>query len=106
MPSSRARAAAQRPAMPAPAISTLREGERRLVLDVLGLDALGPPDEDRVGVRRVDDVSDIEAELLRLGDVLVDRLDLHREMVQQRPLRVARLTFVELDERATNLYAR
>src|SRR5438046_8838368 len=27
-------------------------------------------------------------------------------MVQQRPLRVARLTFVELDERATDLHAR
>src|SRR3989304_3208366 len=49
-PSSVARAAAARPPKPAPATTSstaLDERERRLVVDVLELDPLRPPDEDR-----------------------------------------------------------
>src|SRR5919204_2318449 len=83
-PSSRARAAAQSPAMPAPATTSSAEREALLVLDVLDLHPLGTPEEDRVRVRRVDDVGDLEPELLRFGDVFVGRADQHAEVVQQR----------------------
>ena len=83
--------------------TSLGQRERRLVLDVLDLDALGPPDEHRVRVRRVHDVRDLEPELARLGDVVVGRVDLDREVVQQRLLGIARLALVELDERAARL---
>ena len=76
------------------------------MLDVLDLDALGPPDEHGVRVRRVDEVGDLDAELTRLLDVLVRRVDEHREVVQQRALRVAGLARVELDVRAADLHAR
>src|SRR5437762_2197994 len=76
-PSSRSRAAAQRPAIPAPAMTmepaVLCERELGLVLDVLDLDVLRAPDEDRVGVRSVHDVGDLEPELPCPGDVLVGR---------------------------------
>ena len=65
-PSSRARAAAHNPAIPAPAISNSGQGEGRLVLDVLDLDPLRAPDEHGVRVRRVDDVVDLDPELAGL----------------------------------------
>jgi hypothetical protein len=73
------------------------------VLDVLDLDPLRAPDEDGVGVRRVDDVVDLDPELAGLGDVLLGRLDQNRKVVQQRSLRVARLALVELDESSADL---
>ena len=76
------------------------------MLDVLDLDALRAPDEERVGIGGIDDVGDLQAELARLGDVLVRGLDLDGEVVQQRPLRVTRVAFVELDERPAGLDAR
>ena len=93
--------------MPAPATSTaLRQREGGLVLDVLDANLFGPAEEDRVRVRRVDDVVDLHAELLRLDDVLVRGLHEHREVVQQRALGIARLTGVELDPRTADLDAR
>ena len=59
----------------------------------------GPGHERGVGVRRVDDVLDLDAELLGLLDVPVGRVDEHGEMVQQRPLGV-RLPVPELEVRA------
>ena len=56
------------------------------MLDVLELDAVRAPDEDSVGVRRIDDVGDLEAALLGFPDVLVGRLDAEAEMVEQGPL--------------------
>ena len=73
------------------------------MLDVLDLDALRAPDEDRVGVRRVHDVGDLEPELAGLGDVLVRRVDLDRQVVQERLLRISRLALVKLDERTAGL---
>ena len=46
---------------------------------------------------------DLEPELLGLGDVLVRRVDEHREVVQQRPLGLTGIALVELDERAADL---
>src|SRR5919198_510893 len=87
-PSSRARAAAASPAIPAPATtrsgSALDEGERRLVLDVLELDAVRAPDEDRVRVLCVHDVGDLETPLLRLPDVLVGGFDAKPEVIEER----------------------
>ncbi len=68
----------------------LAKGERRLVLDVLDAHALRAADEDGERVRRVDDVVDLDAEVLRGGDGLVRRVDEDGEMVEQRPLRRAR----------------
>ena len=66
-PSWRARAAATRPAIPAPAIGgQLHERERRLVLDVLDLHALRAPHEHGVRVRCVDDVGDLGGQLFRV----------------------------------------
>ena len=72
--------------MPAPAtITSLGQREAGLVLDVLDPDALGTPEEDRVGVRRVDDVVDLDTELLGVGDVLVGRVDENGKVVQGSP---------------------
>ncbi len=84
----------------------LGERERRLVLDVLDTHPLGPPEEHRVRVRGVDDVVDLDAEVVRGGDVLVRGVDEHGEMVQQRLLGRARLSRVELDPRPADLDAR
>src|SRR5204863_3856274 len=84
----------------------LGQRELRLVLDVLDLHALGAPDEDGVRVGGVDDVGDLDAELARLGNVLVRRLDLDGKVVQERLLGIARLALVELDEGASCLDAR
>src|SRR3954451_7030307 len=77
-PSSRARAAAARPAIPAPATtrsgSALDEREGRLVLDVLELDAVRAPHEHGVCVRRIDNVGDLEPAFLGLADVVVCRV--------------------------------
>ena len=54
----------------------------------------------------VDDIVDLDAEVVRAGDVLVRRLDEHREVVEQRPLGRARLAGMELDERAADLDTR
>ena len=56
----------------------LDEREGRLVLDVLELDAVRAPDEHREGVRRVDDVGDLEAAPLGFLEVLVGRVDAQR----------------------------
>src|SRR3954451_23038852 len=90
--------------MPAPAtITTLGQRERRFVLDVLDPNALRPPDEDRVGVRRVDDVVDLNAELLGLRDVLLGGVDQNCEVVEERPLGIARSALVKLHEGAADL---
>jgi len=73
------------------------------VLDVLDPHALRAPDEHRVGVGRVDDVVDLEAELARLFDVLLGGLDPDGEVIQERALGIPRLAVVELDERAADL---
>src|SRR5436189_4919640 len=97
-PSSRARAAAHNPAMPAPAtITSLGQREAGLVLDVLDPYALGAPEEDRVGVGRVDEVVDLATALLGVGDVLVGRVDENGEVVQQRPLGIAPTAGVDHD---------
>src|SRR3954454_13097867 len=83
-PSSRARAAATSPAIPAPATSrsNLDQREARLVLHVLDLDPVGAPDEDRVRVGRVDDVGDLDPLSLRFLDVIVRGVDLESEVVE------------------------
>jgi hypothetical protein len=75
------------------------------VLDVLDADALRAPDEDCACVRCVDDVVD-DAHVLRLGDVVVDGVDEHREVVEDRLLGIAGPAGVELDIRAADLDAR
>jgi hypothetical protein len=76
------------------------------VLDVLDPDVLGAAQEHRVRVRRVDDVVDLDAEVVRGRDVLVGGLDEDGEVVEQRPLGRARLAGMELDERAADFDAR
>ena len=76
------------------------------MLYVLDPHTLGAPEKDRVRVRRVDDVVDVDAELLGLGDVLLGRVDEHRKMVQQRALRLTRVALVQLDEGASDLDTR
>src|SRR5205085_8894435 len=56
-------------------LSALPKRERRLVLDVLDANTLGPPEEDRVGVRRINDVVDLDTEVVCRSDVLVRRVD-------------------------------
>ena len=63
----------------------------------------GPVDEDRVRVRRVDDLVDLDSKLLGLVDVVRGRLDAHGQMVQQRPLGLGRVALMKLDEGATDL---
>jgi hypothetical protein len=60
----------------------LGQREARFVLDVLDPHPLGTPEEDRVRVRRVDDVVDLDPELFGLGDVLFGRVDKYREVVE------------------------
>src|SRR4029079_1502624 len=100
-PSSRARVAAARPAIPGPATtrsgSALDEREGRLVLDVLELDAVRAPDEHGVRVRRIDDVGDLEPAFLGLADVVVCRVHAQSEVVEQRALRLLGLALLELD---------
>src|SRR5438105_15654517 len=81
-PSSLARAAATSPAMPAPAISTLRERKLWLVLDVFELDPLWAPDEDGKGIRGIDDGGDVITRVLCLGS----RVDEAGEVVEGRPV--------------------
>src|SRR6266516_5087552 len=84
----------------------LGQREACFVLDVLDPHTLGAPEKDRVRVRRVDDVVDLDAELLSLRDMLLGRVDEYREVVQQRALRLARIALVQLDESAADLDAR
>src|SRR2546423_4593113 len=107
-PSSRRRAAATRPAIPAPAIVTRNsgQGERRLVLDVLDPHALRTPHEDREGVRGVDDVVDLDTEVPCGGEVLVGRLHEHSEVVEEWPFLRTGLAGLELDPRAAHLHPR
>src|SRR5207237_5808416 len=58
----------------------LRKGKAGFVLDVLDPHTLRAPEEDRVGVRRVNDVVDLDAELFSLGNVLLCRVHEHRQM--------------------------
>jgi hypothetical protein len=76
------------------------------VLDVLDLHAFGPPHEERAGVRRVDEVGNLDAELTRLRESVLGRVNEDAEVVQERPLRVHGLASVELDVRAAGLAAR
>ena len=75
------------------------------MLDVLDAHAIGTPDEHCAGVGSVDDVVD-HAHVLGLGNVLVDGVDQHGEVVQQRLLGIAGLAGVEFDVRAADLDAR
>ena len=63
----------------------------------------GPPQERRVGVRRIDDGLDLDVELSGIRDHLVCRLDQHGEMVEQRPLRLTGSPSWKLDEGAADL---
>src|SRR5438093_1033324 len=54
----------------------------------------------------VQPVIDLDAELFSLGNVLLCRVHEHREMIQQRPLGVARVALVQLDEGTADLHAR
>jgi hypothetical protein len=72
------------------------------VLDVLDPDALGPPHEDRVRIRRVDDALDLDAELLGLRNVLVSGVDEDGEVVEQWTLGLARIGGIEVDEGAAD----
>ncbi len=76
------------------------------MLDVLDADAVGPEEEHRERVRRVDEVVDLDANAYRLVPVLLGRVDEHCDVVQQRALRRLRVTLVELDVRAGDLHPR
>ncbi len=73
------------------------------MLDVLELHAIRPPDEERQRVGCVDDVGDLESPLLRSRDLRLDRVNQHTDVVQERPLGIAGLAPLQLDERATHL---
>src|SRR5215467_14287516 len=85
-PSWRRRAAATRPAIPAPATVTRNSGqrERRLVLDVLDPNALGTTEEDRERVRSVDPAVDLDPEIPRGWFLLVGRIDEDGQVVEER----------------------
>ena len=71
------------------------------MLDVLELDAVRAPDEHGEGVRGVDDVGDLDSQLLcgRSG------VDEHPEVVEERSLRLARVSLDELEVGAPDLDA-
>jgi len=73
------------------------------VLDVLELHPVGPPDEERDRVRRVDEVVDLDPEILGIGPMLLDRVDEDADVVQERTLRVAEVAGEQLEERAAHL---
>ena len=52
---------------------------------------------------RVDDVGHLHARLLGLAESFLRRVHEHRKVVEKRPLGIARLAVVELDERAADL---
>ena len=74
--------------------------ERRLVLDVLEPHTLRAPHEERDRVRRVDDVVDLDAKLAGIRPVLLDRLDEHADVVQERTFGRRRRAGVNVEERA------
>ena len=106
-PSSAARTAAQSPAMPAPATTSGSRGQASANVDLCSTYSMrmpsGPVDEDRVGVRRVDDRLDLDPERLGLGGGDPRRLDEQAEVVQQRPLGGSRLAVDEDEPRAADL---
>ena len=67
------------------------------MLDVLELDAARSPDEERVRVRRIDDVRDVQLPALRLFDVLAGRLHEEAEMVEERPVGLSWIAGLEVD---------
>ncbi len=73
------------------------------MLDVLELDAVRAPDEDRIGVRRVDDVGDLETAPLRLLDVILSGFDPQAEVVEQRAVALSRVALLEDDRRSPAL---
>ena len=75
------------------------------MLHVLDLYALGAPDEERVGVRGIDNVGDLETEIVRLANVLLRGIDEDGEVVQERPLGLLDVALVELHERAASFDA-
>ena len=76
------------------------------MLDVLDAHALRAPEEHGVRVGRVDDVVDLDAEIVRRGDVLVRGVDEHGQVVEQRLLGRAGLAGMELDPCSADLDAR
>ena len=78
------------------------EGKALLVLDVLELHALRSPYEQRVGVGRVDDVGDLQVALAGLVDVSGGRVDAQSEVVEQRALRIAERTRLDLEVRVAH----
>ena len=76
------------------------------MLHVLDPDSIGAAEENRIRVRSVDDVVDLDSRVLRLGEMLVGGVDQDCEVVQERPLGIARLAGMELDERTTDLEPR
>ena len=107
-PSSRARAAAQRPAMPAPAMCKRQVSEkRRLVLDVLDANAVRAPEEDRVACsqrRRSARPRCRASSASRLWSS-AESTSTARWLSSGRS-RLARIALVELDVRAADLDAR
>src|SRR5436309_1198970 len=79
------------------------QGERGLVLDVLELDAVRAPRENRVRVRSVDDVGDLDAGLVRTPAPVVRRDDEETQVVEQRTLDLGGIALVQLEERAGHL---
>ncbi len=73
------------------------------MLDVLDAHPIRAPEECRVRVRRIDDRLDLDALVAGVVDHSLCRVDEDGEMVQQRPLRLAWSTLVELDERPADL---
>ena len=75
------------------------------MLDVLDANAVGAPDEHGAGVCSIDDVVD-DAELLGLFGMFVGGVDEHRQVVQQRLFRIARVAGMEFDVGTPDLDAR
>ena len=91
-PELRARAAATRPAIPAPATARYVSANVGLCSTYSSLDAIRDPQEDRDRVRRVDDVVDSTPALgLRHWWSSTESTSTS-QMVEQRPLRLARVT--------------
>ena len=75
------------------------------MLDVLDADALRAPHEHCSRVGGVDDVVD-DVALLGLGDHRIDLVDEHRDVVQQRLVRLTGIAGMKLDVRPADLDAR
>ena len=86
--------------------SRLDEREARLVLDVLDLHAVRAPEEDRVGIRGVDDVGDLDPELVRAAMCSSAESTRTARWFRSGSLGRADLAAVELDVGAADLDAR